>query len=89
MYWAAREVVVPRTVKVIESWAFAGMANLRTLRFEPGSALERVEPGAFLGTNLRKVKFPAGALVAKNWKNVKEAPEWYSPCELLLVPIRK
>lgn len=76
--WKARTLVIPKTVRVIERWAFAGMRGLRKVRFERGSALERVEPGAFMDTNPGKVDFPRHATVAADWKDA-EWPLWYSP----------
>ena len=68
----AHTVVIPKTVRVIKHWAFAGMWNLKTLRFEPQSALERVESAAFAGTGLGKVDFPPGATIEKDWNEVTD-----------------
>lgn len=89
--WKARTLVIPKTVRVIERWAFAGMRGLRKVRFERGSALERIESGAFMDTKPQKIDFPLGAIIAADWKDA-EWPCWYSPpsgCDVLPILKRK
>ena len=54
------EIVIPRSVRSIEDYAFDGCLWLSSLRFEEGSQLGSVGKGAFRGTclNSLNVQYP-------------------------------
>lgn len=54
-----QELYIPNTIVDIESGAFSGISNLKTVTFEEGSHLTSIEPYAFANTNnLKNIVIP-------------------------------
>ena len=73
-----RKVLVPRTVREIGENAFRGCPRLKSVEFEPGSALETIKSGAFADCpKLSSVSVPAGELRVRLQKG-DNGPFWTS-----------
>jgi uncharacterized repeat protein (TIGR02543 family)/uncharacterized delta-60 repeat protein len=55
-------VIIPASVKQIESRAFSGASNLQSVIFEPGSELESIGYAAFSGGSLVSIEIPSSVL---------------------------
>lgn len=52
------QIMIPRTVKTIEAYAFAFCEKLRSVRFEKGSMLEAIGDKAFIGSGIQNFFAP-------------------------------
>ncbi|MBE5958078.1 MAG: hypothetical protein E7254_04340 [Lachnospiraceae bacterium] len=53
-----KKITIPKNVKTIGDYAFAGTYSLKTIEFEEGSKLNTISKGAFFESNLRKFIVP-------------------------------
>ena len=56
-----REIVVPRSVRVVGSWAFCFCQDFSSFSVEPGAKIYYIGKSAFFGTQLKRgsVQYPS------------------------------
>ena len=70
-----KEVIVPKYIKYIDSYAFSGCSQLERVKFEPESSLELISTESFSNSSIKSIIIP------KSVKIIEKSS--FSPCDNL------